>query len=86
MTVIDKYIFNHPGRPAAKLAEEIGVSETFVKCRRLSLTAADVVSVPISTTDEIHALINLISVRGEGWAVEAAKERIRILNTHQLKT
>ncbi|WP_183560610.1 hypothetical protein [Mucilaginibacter sp. SP1R1] len=83
MTVIDKYISNNPGRPAARLAEEIGVSETFVKCRMLALVAASELARPITLTDEIHALINLINVRKDGWAVDIARERICQLDKEQ---
>jgi hypothetical protein len=80
MTIIDRYISNNTTTPAAKLANALGVSETFVKCRRAILADTGPVPHPLTTNEEIHALIYLIDERKEGWAVDVARERIRRLD------
>jgi PP-loop superfamily ATP-utilizing enzyme len=76
MTIIDKYISNNPCRPAAIVAEELGVSETFVKCRREIINQVTQPESKSNVTEEIYALVNLIDVRKIGWAVDIAKQRI----------
>lgn len=76
MTVIDKYIANNPKKSIRELAIEIGVTESFVKCRRTIINDNDHGRMSTNTSDEISALNNYITVNGEGWFVEAARTRI----------
>ncbi|WP_154402342.1 hypothetical protein [Mucilaginibacter endophyticus] len=76
MTVIDRYITNNPKKSTRELAIEIGVTESFVKCRRTIINDNDHVRMSTNTSDEIHALEHYISIKGSGWFVDAAKTRI----------
>lgn len=80
MTLIDSYISAHLSSSASELAERIGVTEGFVKTRRLALADKVQVGYSVSIEDEINALLNLINIRQTGWAVDMAKERIRLLH------
>lgn len=82
MTLIDKYIQTHINQPAFILAEQIGVSASFVQARRtILIDQYEPTKYPVNVREEIAALLNLISVRETGWAVDIAKERIRKLES-----
>jgi hypothetical protein len=80
MTIIDKYITNNPSKPAEALAQEIGVSENFVRVRIASLDADGNKHKP-NPSDEVTALLYLIQLRETGWAVDIAKERVAYLES-----
>jgi hypothetical protein len=80
MTIIDKYITNNPCKAAKALAQEIGVSENFVRVRIASLESERTLYRP-NPSEEVTALLYLIQVRETGWAVDVAKERIAYLES-----
>lgn len=82
MTIIDKYISEHyKNQTSQVMSYHLGISQDFVekKLQDLSFINLEKLISAGNPEEEIKALLSLIQVRVSGWAVEIAKERIRIL-------
>ena len=82
MTIIDKYISEHyKTKQAYRIAADLGLSYQHVRDKITKVKRNDIANVKPTANrrQEIKALLNLIQIRVSGWAVEIAKERIRIL-------
>jgi len=80
MTLIDSYIKKHRLKQVPVLAQEIGVSATFVQARLDAMELVRSKEYLLMPNNEMIALINLIEVRKTGWAVDVARVRLKELN------
>lgn len=81
MGLVDDYINNNYDFSIVQLSEDLGLDQTYLRSimRIRGYKRPIRIDIPNTSSEEIGALFNLISIRKTGWAVDIAKQRIKFL-------
>ncbi|GAB1462215.1 hypothetical protein [Pedobacter sp.] len=87
MALVEDYIRSNNHLPVAQIAKHLGLNESYVirLIRKRKIEMKPKKALHVEELEEIPVLLHFIEVRKVGWAVEVAKERIKLLEKRSMK-